>query len=203
MADMSTTRDPRPEVPKKTAVPSSEAPQRAEKAAVESRSTEALQDARNNAQKGWFEENVYSKEMPVFGTMAKVLTLKPVEGIVNTATLNVNPMIGKVARWGTVAAAAGAGAWYLWPHLVAALGPGIAEVARRVSGVLSDSSTAEAAATATATDAAAPLGDYSTLAVPVEPMPLSDASPLRIDPGPASPGELGGGTTLPGGRRLR
>src|SRR3989338_11580083 len=111
MADMNPRRDPKPEVPQNAprgAVPDNT--QKARKATVESASSEALQDARNNAQKGWFEEYVKGDAGLVsFGTLGKLITAKPVEGIVNTATLNQVPILGKIARWATVAAALGLG----------------------------------------------------------------------------------------------
>ena|SRR3989338_2114601 len=57
----------------------------------------------SEAQKGWFEEYVYSKDWPVLGTLAKWLTLKPVEGIVTGVT--GSNLLGKAARVGAIGGA--------------------------------------------------------------------------------------------------
>lgn len=113
MADMSANINPKPEIQRKApaGAPADDS-QSTTKEEVSSKSTESLQNARNDAEKGWFEEYMYSKNRPVLGTLGKWITAKPVEGIVNAATLNTTPFLGKIARWATVAAAVGAGLYF-------------------------------------------------------------------------------------------
>ena len=114
---------------------------------------------------------------------------------------------GNVAKWITrgamIAAALGFAAWWLWPKVVAILGPGIAEVARRVSNALSDSATAEVAATGTGVGSTNSLGEYSSNIIEVEPTPLSGGSMLRQAPISSSPGDPTGGIAPTGGRIVR
>lgn len=204
MADMSARRDPKPEAKNKP----TGAPQEGKtKSDVVSSATEAQQDARNTAEKGWFNEYVYSTPSEwgdgalgwggaAIGTIGKWLTAKPVEGIVTTGTGSV--IAGKIARWGTVLAAAGVGAYFLWPHLVAGVGPGLSDLARETSSTLSDTVTAEAGGASAATDAANSLGDYGNTLIDAPAGPPGGGGALRVDPPISSPGEItGGGTQLP------
>ncbi len=62
-----------------------------------------------STRKGWFrefaEENLYSKDHPILGTLWKWVSAKPVEGIVNSIPLvNRIPYIGRIARVAAVSA---------------------------------------------------------------------------------------------------
>jgi hypothetical protein len=61
----------------------------------------------SSLKKGWFAEYVKGeKGLMSFGTLGKILSMKPVEGVVNAVTFNKLPILGKIARWSAVAAAA-------------------------------------------------------------------------------------------------
>lgn len=61
-------------------------------------------DVQNAERKTWFSEYVYNKERPVLGTLWNLLTMKPVEGVVNAVTFNKIPLVGKLARFAAIAA---------------------------------------------------------------------------------------------------
>ncbi len=59
----------------------------------------------SSLKKGWFAEYVKGeKGLMSFGTLGKILSMKPVEGVVNAVTFNKLPILGKIARWSAVAA---------------------------------------------------------------------------------------------------
>lgn len=64
--------------------------------------TASLQNARNNAQKTWAQEYIYSKDMPILGTLGKWITAKPVEGVVAGVTRSKG--LGRIARVAAIAA---------------------------------------------------------------------------------------------------
>lgn len=81
-----------------------------------------LDDHMVDIQKGWFSTYMFSTPSDwgggilgwggaALGTVGKLLTLKPVEGIVTPLT--GSPTVGKIARWGAVAASL----YFLTPYL--------------------------------------------------------------------------------------
>lgn len=66
-----------------------------------------MQNQINDEQKGsfrkWIDQYVYSPNHPVLGTFWKLITAKPVEGVVNAVPF-MPSIVGKVARWSAVAA---------------------------------------------------------------------------------------------------
>jgi hypothetical protein len=67
---------------------------------------EQVNDHLNGMQKGWFDKYVKGEGGWLsFGTVGKVLSMKPVEGVVNAATFNKVPLLGKAARVAAIAAA--------------------------------------------------------------------------------------------------
>lgn len=84
-----------------------------------------LDDHIVNIKKGWFAEYVKGQNGWLsFGTLGKLVTAKPVEGVVNTLTFNKVPLLGKIARWATVAAGLYYGIGLLKQGAVAAYGGG-------------------------------------------------------------------------------
>lgn len=76
------------------------------------RTDRELQDVHNESQKGsfrrWIDEYVYSPSHPIVGTLWKLGTAKPIEGVVNAIPIvNKIPLLGKIARWATVGAVTG------------------------------------------------------------------------------------------------
>lgn len=87
------------------------------------RTDRELQDIHNESQKGsfrkWIDEYVYSPDHPILGTFGKLITAKPVEGVINSIPF-MPSIVGKAARWGTVAT----GGYFLGSWLLSLLTSG-------------------------------------------------------------------------------